>query len=214
MQRHGQSADRHGLARRGVRFGQHLAHEIDAGGDRFAGAADGLDVQRAQPAGETLFLHQAADLVDLAAQTENDDMGEVGVARVAGERPAQHAQRLVLGHAAAGLVGQRDDAVDVGVIRQRVVAGERIALEHVGDETGDMGGTIHAGQDADVIARRDLAVGPADALERGRRVEDTRWVWRRRHRRSPWRSRPFRNSARARAGPARCREDAKPMIWP
>ena len=40
---------------------------------------------------------------------------------VAGERAAEQAERLALGHAAAGLVGERDDAVDIGPVGQRVV---------------------------------------------------------------------------------------------
>jgi hypothetical protein len=34
-----------------------------------------------------------------------------------------------------------------------------------------MGGTIHAGQDADIVPRRDLAVWPANALKRVGRIE-------------------------------------------
>ena len=119
--------------------------------------------------GEALLLHQAADLVHLAAEAQHDDMREIRVPRVAGERAAQHTQRLALGHAAAGLVRQRDHAIDVRGIRQRIVAGERIAAEHIGDQSRDMRRAVHAGEDADVVARRDAAVGAADAVEgRGR----------------------------------------------
>ena len=91
--------------------------------------------------------------------------------RVAAERPAQQRQRLVLGHAAAGLVGERDHAVDIGKIGQRIVAGERILLEDVGDEAGDMRAAIHRGEDADIVAGRDPAVGTADAVEGRRQIE-------------------------------------------
>ncbi len=91
--------------------------------------------------------------------------------RIAAERPAQQRQRLVLGHAAAGLVGQRDHAVDIGKIGQRIVAAERVLLEDVGDEASYMGAAIHRGEDADVIARRDPAVGTADAVEGRGQIE-------------------------------------------
>ena len=176
MQRHRQFRCRHGHAGDLVRLGQDFLHERHAGGDGLAAAAHGLDVHRLQAAGEALFLHQAADLVHLAAQTEDDDVGKVGVAGVAGEGAAEQTQRLVLGHAAAGLVGQRDDAIDVGEIGQRIVAGERVAAEHVGDDAGDVGRTVHAGQDADVVARGDLAVGAADALEGGGGFDEIGWA--------------------------------------
>ena len=91
--------------------------------------------------------------------------------RIAAERAAKQRQRLVLGHAAAGLVGQRDHAVDIGKIRQRIVAGERILLEDVGDHAGDMGAAIHRGEDADVVAGRDAAIGTADAFEGRGQIE-------------------------------------------
>ena len=91
--------------------------------------------------------------------------------RIAAERAAQQRQRLVLRHAAAGLVGQRDHAVDIGEIGQRIVAGERILLEHVGDHARDMRAAIHRGEDADIVARRDAAVGAADALEGRGQIE-------------------------------------------
>ena len=171
LQRHRQFAGRHRLAPDLVGLGQHLAHEGDAGLHGLAGAAHFLDVHGAQPAGELLLLHQPADLVHLAAQAEHDDGGEIRMPRVAAERPPQQRQRLALRHAAAGLVGQRHHAIDVGKIGQRVVAGERIALEHVGDHARDMRAAVHRGEDADVVARRDPAVRAADALEGRGQIE-------------------------------------------
>ena len=72
LQRHRQFARRHRLALHFVRVGQRLAHEGDAGFHGLAGAADFLDVHRAQAAGELLLLHQPADLVHLAAEAEHD----------------------------------------------------------------------------------------------------------------------------------------------
>ena len=171
LQRHRQFAGRHRLALYLVGVGQRLLHEGDAGLHRLAGAADFLDVHRAQAAGEFLFLHQAADLVDLAAEPQHDDGGEIRMPRIAAERPPQQRQRLVLRHAAAGLVGQRHHAVDIREIGQRIVAGERILLEHVGDDAGDMGAAIHRGEDADIVARRHAAVGAANALEGRGQIE-------------------------------------------
>ena len=170
LQRHRQFARRHRFATHLVRLGQHLLHERDAGFHRLARAAHRLDVHVADAVRQPLLLHQAADLVHLAAQPQHDDMREIGVPRVAGQRAAQHAQRLALGHAAAGLVRQRHHAIDIRELRQRIVAGERIAAEHIGDQPGDMRRAVHRRQDADVVARRHAAVRSADAVERRRRV--------------------------------------------
>ena len=71
----------------------------------------------------------------------------------------------VLGHAAAGAVGDGDDAVDVGV------GAEDLWGEVSGDATGYGGGTVDGGEDADVVAGADAAVGADDALEGGGCVE-------------------------------------------
>ena len=46
-----------------------------------------------------------------------------------------------------------------------IVVEDAGAVEGVGDEAGDRGRAVHAGQDADVVARADLAVRPLVALE-------------------------------------------------
>ena len=171
MQRHGQFARRHRLALHFVRIGQRFAHEGDAGFHRLAGAADFLDVHRAQASGELLLLHQAADLVHFAAEAEHDHGREIHMPRITAERAAEQRQRLVLRHAAAGLVGQRHDAVDIRKIGQRIVAGERIFLEDVSDEARDMGAAIHRGEDADIVAGGDAPIRAADALEGRRQIE-------------------------------------------
>ena len=171
MQRHGQFACGHRLTLHFIRVGQRLAHEGDAGFHGLAGAADFLDVHRAQAASKLLLLHQAADLVDLAAEAQHDDGGEIHMPRIAAEGAPEQRQRLVLRHAAAGLVGQRHHAVDVREIGQRIVAGERILLEDVGDHARDMRAAIHRGEDADIVAGRDPSVGAADALEGRGQIE-------------------------------------------
>ncbi len=64
------------------------------------------------------------------------------------------------GQTAASAVHERDHAVDVGESSEH--AG---AIDSVGHEAGDGGGAVHAGEDADVVARARLAVGAAIALE-------------------------------------------------
>ena len=85
---------------------------------------------------------------------------------MAGVAPLRALQRLVAlagaGEPAARAVHERDDAVDVGVVGQDAGAGHR--LRH---EAGHRGRAVHAGEDADVVARSGLAVAAAEALEGG-----------------------------------------------
>ena len=91
--------------------------------------------------------------------------------RITAECPAQQSERLVLRHAAAGLVGERDHAVDIGKVGERIVAGERILPEDIGDEACDMRAAIHGREDADIVAGRDASVGTANAVERRGQIE-------------------------------------------
>ena len=156
-----------------VGFCQNLADKVHAGGDGLAGAAHGLDIQAAQPAGELLFLHQPADLVHLAAQAQHDHMRKIGVPGEAAQGAAQQFQRFLLRHAAAGLVGEGDDTVHVWVFVQGILALEGITLEHAGDEFGDMGGAVHGREDTDIVAGGDAPVRAADAHEAGLRVKES-----------------------------------------
>ncbi|MNV52856.1 hypothetical protein D3C71_1449700 [compost metagenome] len=115
---------------------------------------------------QAFLFHQAADLVGFATQPHHHQPAEVGVARIAAQRAAQHFQRLAL--AAGGTaraVRQRHHAVHVRTGGQRV--GMDVAAEMVGDGARHRGRTVHAGQDADVVARGDAAVGAHDAIEGG-----------------------------------------------
>jgi hypothetical protein len=47
-----------------------------------------------------------------------------------------------------------------------------VLAEVIGDRARDRRRTVHRGQDADVVARRDAPVGPADAHEGGRRIDE------------------------------------------
>ena len=65
-------------------------------------------------------------------------------------------------HAAAGAVHEGHDAVDLRVIIEN--AG---AVDGFGDEFGDGSRAVHRGQDADIVAGADAAIGAAIALEGG-----------------------------------------------
>ena len=56
---------------------------------------------------------------------------------------------------------ERDDTVDL-----RIVVEKARAFGRLGDEARRRGRAVHAGQDADIVARADAAVRPAIALER------------------------------------------------
>ena len=175
LQRHAKRAGRHRHAGHRIGLGQHLAHEANPGLHRLAGAAGLLNGQRPQAPGQALLLQHAAQLVHLAAQANGDDMGKIRVPREAGQHPAQDPQRLLLGHAAAGLMGQRHHAIHLGIIGQRVIPiAEGVFGEGAGDQVRHMGGTIHAGDDANVIARGHPAIGAADALENLRHLGQRR----------------------------------------
>ena len=73
---------------------------------------------------------------------------------IASERTTQQLQRLAFRHAAAGLVRQRDHAIDVRVVGQGIEAGEGVALERIRHQSRYMGAAVHRGQDPDVVARR------------------------------------------------------------
>ena len=164
LQRQRQVAGRQGPAGDVVDLGQQRLDPADAFAGGGGGAAHVLDADgddagsRFQAGG----LHQRVDLVHLAAEAEQDHRGEVRVAGVAGDGPAQRVHHLAAaGHAAAVAVGQRDDAVDVGI------GGQRGAAEMVGDHPRRGGGAVHRGQHADVVAGGDAAVRAQDALEGG-----------------------------------------------
>ena len=123
-------------------------------------------VRKLSPSIRPYLLLQAGDLDHLAAEADQQRAGEVGVAGVAPLRALQHLVALALaGHAAAGAVDEGDDAVDVGIVVE-----DAGAVEGLGDEARDRGRAVHAGEDADVVARADLAVRAAVALEGGARL--------------------------------------------
>ena len=69
-------------------------------------------------------------------------------------------------------MSEGDNAVHIRIVGQWIIAGERVAAEHIRDDAGDVSRAVHAGQDADVVPRGDAPVRSANALEaRGCRVE-------------------------------------------
>ncbi len=152
----------HRLAPHLVGLRQHLLQPRGALAHCLRGAAGVLDRHCLQqrPAIQPLGLHQPADLVRLAAEPEDEDAGEIRVLRIAGDGPPQHVHRLALArHAAAGAVGQRDDAIDIGEVA------ERAGAELLGDIARRGRRAVDRAQDAEIVARRHLAVRPHDAFE-------------------------------------------------
>ncbi|MNO95576.1 hypothetical protein D3C76_872210 [compost metagenome] len=149
-----------------VGLGQQRLDLLDTGGDGFAGAADTLDGEGAQlGAGlQALGFQQAFDLVGFAAQADDQHGSEIGVYGVPGQGATQQAQGFTAGvHRTAGAVGQRYHAVDVRVIGQHFRVD--VAAKMVGHGPGHGRRAVHRGEDADVVAGGDPAIGAHDALE-------------------------------------------------
>ena len=119
-------------------------------------------VRNVSPSTMPVFLLHAADLEHLAAQTDQQHGGNVGIAGVAPLRALQRLETLALGrHAAAGAMDQRDEAVDMGKIAQQARP-----LRLLRDEARDRSRTVHARQDGDIIARAGFSSSAAKALKR------------------------------------------------
>ena len=141
---------------------------------------------------DAVFLLHAADLEHLAAEPDHQRRADVGIGGVAPLRAHQRVEALALGgDAAAGAVHERDDAVDV-----RVVGEESGAFDLLRDQPRDRRRAIHRGQDREIVARADLAVGARESPERSaapRRARSSRGA------------RPRRNDSRARTpSPRNC----------
>ena len=191
LQRDRQLAGRHRLARDAVRLGQHLAHEGDAGLHRLARAADLLDVHVAQPAGELLLLQQrrrsgsprsrgrcAMTWLKFACRAKPPSVRR---SSVSGSPCVMPQPVLWVSATTPSTFGQSASGSSPVIGLRR---------KHLRDQLGDMGRAVHAGEDADVVARRHAPVGAADALEGRGHGRRARSASRRRHRRSRGRSRP------------------------
>ena len=112
--------------------------------NRLACSATVLDIEHLEA---VAFLQAAAcqpgvDLVGLASQSYHQHRREVGVRRIARQRALQDPQAQALAiHAATAAVGQRDDAVDMGEVRQRLWM--VLAREPVGDGACGGGRAVH-----------------------------------------------------------------------
>ena len=162
-----------------------------------AGLLDGQAVEAVGEVGAEARLHPP-DLHHLAAEADEDRGADVRVGGVAPEHALQVVEARPLGrHAAAGAVGEGDDAVDVRIV------GEDAGAHHLlGGAADHRRRAVHRGADRDHVAGADLAVGAAVALEaRGLDLRD-RGAGRRRGRRrrgSPGRGRRRRSCGNGRA---------------
>lgn len=113
---------------------------------------------------QALGFQQGFDLVGFAAQADDQHGSEVGVDGVPGQGAAQQAQGFTARvHCAAGTVGQGDHTVDIRVVGQHL--GVNVTAEMVGHGPGHGCRTVHRGENADVVAGSDTAIGAHDALE-------------------------------------------------
>jgi hypothetical protein len=111
--------------------------------------------------GDAVFLFHAADLENFAAQPDHHHPGDIGIARIAPLRALEDVESLAFrGHATAGAVNQCDDAIDIGIVREQTRS-----LDLFGDKARHRRGTIHAGQNAQIVAGSRLAIGAAIAFE-------------------------------------------------
>jgi hypothetical protein len=106
-----------GFALHRIGLRQHLLDQRNAFFHRLACAAGVLDVE--DLAGfafaQAAVGQPGVDLVGLAAQAHHQHAPEVGMGGIAGQRALQDLHAHALGvHAAAGAVGQRHHAVDMG----------------------------------------------------------------------------------------------------
>ena len=100
------------------------------------------------------------DLVELAAEPNHHVAGDIGVPRHAGQHPLQHRQRLAqIGHTTS-LVREGNHPVHIGEVALELLMPK--AVPHV---TGHRSGTVHAGNDRQVVARAHPAPGAGVALE-------------------------------------------------
>jgi hypothetical protein len=199
---------RHALARDDVRVRQHLATISMPCAIVLRGAAGVLDAEGTQQRAflQVLAPKQRADLVRFAAEADDEHAGEVRVPRIAAERaPQQQHAVAVRVHAAARAVRQRDDAVDVG---NRGSASPR---EVIGDAAHDGRRAIDRRQKADVVARRDAAVGADDAVNVA--GGSTKRVGSRRAERVVALERAHRQVVQMNMLAGAMSRDAKPMIW-
>jgi len=110
---------------------------------------------------DAVLLFHPADLKHFAAEADENDSGDVRIARIAPLRSLQNVEALALaGHAAAGAVDQRDHSIDIRVVFQN----SRL-FDFARDQAGDGRGAVHARQDGDVVPDANFSVGATKALK-------------------------------------------------
>ena len=129
-----------------------------------------MNIHAAQPPRQALFFQHGAKLIHFTTKANRNHMRKIRMPREARQCAAQHPQRFIHGHAAAGFMRQRHHAIHIAPRRQRIITGDRVLFKLSRDQFRDMGGTIHGCDDADVIACRDAAIGATDPHEAGRYI--------------------------------------------
>ena len=143
----------------GVRGRQQPPDRLDSRLHRLDQAALLLD-DKGRRVCQSLACHQVGYLIDFAAQTNEDVAGDVGLAGKASQRALQQVDLgAALVGAAAALVGEGNDAIDVGEVAQRVTP------ETIGHVARDAGAAVDRRDDGDVVARSRPTIGSAKALE-------------------------------------------------
>lgn len=154
-------------------IGSDLAQHAHGPLDRAAGTAGILNVEMPLRSARTALAVQR-QLVDLAAEADHQHAAEIHMPGIAGERPVQHVHAVAgRTHAAALVMHDRHETVDALIMRQ-----DR-PVRLVGDRPADRGGTVHAGDDADIVAGRRPPVGAAVTHEGARLVVGRRRLRRR-----------------------------------
>ncbi len=89
---------------------------------------------------------KTANLIGLAAKTDNHNGSKICMTRIARNGPAQDIHGVAFrSHAAARFVRKGNDAIDVGVASQKPFACERVFAEGIGDVAPYARGAIHGG---------------------------------------------------------------------
>ena len=116
---------------------------------------------------------RSCELIDFAAEADQDVSGDVGMPHEAGQHAHQDLVRRARLQPAAALVRESNHPVDIGKIPAQHFIGELLL-----NVTRHRGGTVHTRDDGQVITRADPAVGAFVTHEGADRLR-----WSRRNRR-------------------------------
>ena len=133
----------------------------DGGAPLFLNGAGAQGAGRASETAGASEIDEGFDLVGLAAESEQEHGGKIGMRGVTDKDTAEEIGWFaVFCHTAAGAVGDCDDTIDVGV------STENLRREVGGDAARDGGRAVDSREDADIVAGGDAAVGSDNALKR------------------------------------------------